>query len=361
MNARFMLGTALALVLTAHTAAPANVVHVLNWSDYIDPSILEDFKRDTGIAVVYDLMDSNDILETKLLAGHSGYDVVVPSASFLIREVQAGVFQKLDQAKLPNYHHLWDFILKHTERYDPGNTYSANYMWGTTGIGYNVEKLRARLPDAPLNSWRLIFDPQVISRFADCGVYVLDAADELIPAALIYLGEDPNSHDPKVITKAIETLTRIRPFIQKFDSTQYINALANGDICLAVGWSGDILQARDRAREAGKALIQYVIPQEGALMWFDQLAIPKDAPHPEAAHAFINYLLKPEIAAKAANAVNYATGNQAAQPLLKAELRTDPAIYPPPETLSKLYTVTPYPPKVQRLVTRLWTRLKSGR
>ena len=342
--------------------AEDKVVNVFNWSDYIDEQILKDFTAETGIQVVYDVYDSNEILETKLLAGGSGYDVVVPSAEFLGRQIEAKVFQKLDKAKLPNLTNVWPEIARRVAAYDPDNAYSVNYMWGTTGFGYNVAKIKERMPDAPLDSWAMIFDPKVLAKFKDCGVNVLDAASELFPAALNYLRLDPDSRNPADIDKATALLESIRPYIQKFHSSEYINGLANGDICLAVGYSGDVLQARNRADEAKSGVeIAYSIPKEGALMWFDQMAIPADAPHPDAAHAFINYMLKPEVAAKASNFVSYANGNLASQPLLSEEVRADPSVYPSEQTIAKLYTKAPYDAKTQRLITRAWTKVTTGR
>jgi putrescine transport system substrate-binding protein len=341
--------------------AQEKVVNVYNWSDYIDDSILENFEKETGISVVYDVFDSNEVLETKLLAGGTGYDVVVPSGAFLARQIQAGVFRKLDKSKLPNLTNMWEVVEKRTATYDPGNEYSINYMWGTTGIGYNEGEILERMPDAPVNSWRMLLDPEVVSKFADCGIHVLDAPTEMIPAALNYIGEDPDSKDPDVIAKAEAVLMAIRPYIQKFHSSEYINALANGDICLAMGWSGDVLQARDRAVEAENNVnINYVAPDEGALMWFDQMAVPADAPHPDNAHVFLNYIMQPKVIAKASNYVYFANGNKASQQYLDDEVINDPAIYPTPAALETLYTTTPYPPRVQRVVTRLWTKVKTG-
>ncbi len=351
----------LAFAATGGAIAEDNVVNVYNWSDYIDESILTDFEKETGIKVVYDVFDSNDILETKLLASGTGYDIVVPTASFLQRQIEAGVFQKLDKSKLPNIKHMWDMVLERTAGYDPGNQYAINYMWGTTGIGYNVDKVKERLPDGPTDSWKMVLDPANLAKLADCGVYMLDASDEMIPAALNYIGEDPRSQDPAVIAKAEAVLMAIRPHIRKFHSSEYINALANGDICVAIGWSGDMFQARDRAAEAKNGVtIQYVIPKEGALMWFDMMAIPSDAPHVENAHKFLDYIMRPEVAAKASNYVSYANGNKGSQQFITPDLLNDPAVYPPAETQKSLYTVAPYPPKVQRIVTRLWTKVKSG-
>ncbi|SLN16399.1 polyamine ABC transporter substrate-binding protein [Oceanibacterium hippocampi] len=349
------------LALTSSIALAEGVVHVYNWSDYIDEEILSDFEQETGIKVVYDVFDSNDILETKLLTGGTGYDVVVPTGTFLNRQIQAGVFQPLDKSKLPNIANMDPAIMKRVAIHDPDNKYAVNYMWGTTGIGYNVDKIKERMPDAPVDSWRMIFDPEVVSKFADCGIQILDAADELIPAALNYIGENPDSHDPDVIAKAEPVLKAIRPYISKFHSSEYISALANGDICLAVGWSGDVLQARDRAAEAGNNVsVEYTIPKEGTLMWFDNLAIPADAPHPDNALAFINYLMRPEVIAKATNYVYYANGNKASKSLVDPEVTGDPAIYPSDEVVDRLYVTTPYDRKSQRIVTRLWTNLKAN-
>ncbi|UUP18431.1 polyamine ABC transporter substrate-binding protein [Nitratireductor thuwali] len=350
-----------ATVLGLNAHAQDRVVNVYNWSDYIDESILEDFTAETGIEVVYDVFDSNEILETKLLAGGTGYDVVVPTGTFLARQIQAGVFQKLDKSKLPNLENMWDVIENRTEKYDPGNEYSINYMWGTTGIGYNVDKVKEALGIDKIDSWDVVFDPEKLSKLKDCGVHMLDAPAEMIPAALNYLGEDPDGRSPEQIAMAEELLLSIRPYIRKFHSSEYINALANGDICLAVGWSGDVFQARDRAAEAGQGVtVSYSIPKEGAQMWFDQMAIPADAPHVEEAHEFINYIMRPEVIAKASNYVFYANGNKASQELLDEEVIGDPAVYPDQETLDNLFTTTPPDPREQRLITRTWTRVVTG-
>ena len=359
---RTILGAATAVVLTASMGLAADkVVHVYNWSDYIDEEILADFEKETGIKVVYDVFDSNDVLETKLLAGSSGYDVVVPSGTFLQRQIQAGVFMPLDASKLTNMGNMWDMVQDRTARFDPGGKHAVNYMWGTTGIGYNVDAVKARLGTDKIESWSVIFDPETLAKFSDCGVHMLDAADEIIPAALNYLGLPPDSQDPDLIAEAGELLQKIRPHVTNFNSSAYINALADGDACLAVGWSGDVLQARDRAAEAENGVsVEYAIPGEGALMWFDMLAIPKDAPHPENAHIFINYIMRPDVMAKASNYVYYANGNKASQPLLEADVIGDPAIYPTEAAMKNLYVTSPYAPRVQRVVTRIWTRVKTG-
>lgn len=351
----------LGLLGSSALAAEDRVVRVFNWSDYIDESILEDFTKETGIKVVYDVFDSNEILETKLLAGGTGYDVVVPTGTFLGRQIQAGVFQKLDKSKLPNLKNLWPQIMSRIERFDPGNEHAINYMWGTTGIGYNVEKIKERMPDAPVDSWDMLFKPEVVSKFADCGIHVLDTADEMFPAALTYLGLDPDSDKPEDFAKATELLLKIRPYIQKFHSSEYINGLANGDICMAIGWSGDVLQARDRAAEADNGVtIAYSIPKEGAMMWFDNMAIPADAPHVEEAHAFLNFIMKPEVVAKATDYVFYANGNKASQAFVSKEVLEDPAIYPSEATIENLFSVTTKSPKAMRVRTREWTKVKTG-
>ncbi|QOF73114.1 polyamine ABC transporter substrate-binding protein [Aminobacter sp. SR38] len=365
MNRRALWLTAASALIAVFTM-PANaqerVVNVYNWSDYIDSTIIEDFTKETGIKVVYDVYDSNEILETKLLAGGSGYDVVVPTASpFLARQIQAGVYQKLDKSKLPNLTNVWDVVSSRTAAYDPGNEYSVNYMWGTVGIGYNQKKVKEALGIDKIDSWDVVFKPEQLAKLAECGVYVLDSPTDILPTTLNYLGLKPQSTELGDLSKAEETLLAVRPSIRKFHSSEYINALANGDICLAVGWSGDVFQARDRASEADQGVvIDYVIPKEGAEMWFDQMAIPADAQHVAEAHEFINYMLKPEVAAKASNYIFYANGNKASQQFIDKEITSDPAIYPDEATLAKLFTVPPYDPKTQRVVTRSWTKIVTG-
>ena len=362
MPARTALLLAVAALFVATSAAAEDkVVNVYNWSDYIDNSVLADFTKETGIKVVYDVYDNNDILETKLMAGNSGYDVVVPTNPNLAREIKAGTLQKLDKSKLPNLTHMWPLITQRLAAYDPGNQYAVDYMWGTTGLGYNVDKVKERIPDAPLDSWALLFDPKYAAKLADCGIDVLDTSDDVIPSALAFLGLNPDSKDQADLDKAAAVIKSVRPYIQKFHSSEYINGLANGDICLALGYSGDVFQARDRATEAKNGVtVGYIIPKEGALMWFDSMAIPKDAPHPDAAHAFINYLMKPDVAARNSNVVYYANGNLDSQGQLAKDVIGDPLIYPGKDTLDRLFITTPPDPKVQRVITRLWTSLKAG-
>ncbi len=343
-------------------AGEEQVVNVYNWSDYIDPAMLEKFTAETGIKVNYDVFDSNEVLETKLLAGNTGYDVVVPSASFMERQIKAGVFQKLDRSKLPNWSNLDPEILQRVALHDPGNEHSVNHMWGTDGIGYNEGKIKAIMPNAPLDSWDMIFDPKIVSKFKDCGVSVLDAPTELTAVMLAYLGKDPNSQDPADLKAVEEKIMTIRPYIRMIHSSQYIDALANGEICLALGWSGDVLQARDRAEEAGQGnVIKYSVPKEGTIIWFDMYAIPADAPHADNAHAFINFMMKPEVAAANSNFVNYATGNAASIPLVNEDVRNDPGVYPPPEVKAKLFPDLSETDEFTRLLNRTWTRFTTGK
>ena len=355
------------LTMTAGAALMASLAHaeevrVYNWSDYIDEELLTKFEEETGIDLIYDVFDSNELLETKMLAGGSGYDVVVPTGTFLQRQIAAGSFQKLDKSKLPNISNMWDVIAARTDKYDPGNEYSVNYMWGTTGIGVNVDKVTEILgADAPIASLDLVFNPENMEKLASCGVHFLDAPVEVVPAALAYAGLDPDRKDDEALAKAEEILMGVRPYIQKFHSSEYLNALANGDICVAFGWSGDVLIARDRASEANNGInIAYNPPVEGALMWFDQMAIPVDAPNPEAAHAFLNFMMDAQNMAQASNYVYYANGNAASKEFLNEDVIGDTAIYPDEATLEKLYTTTPFPPAEQRSLTRMWTKVKSG-
>ncbi len=349
--------------ISVAVAQSERVVNVYNWSDYIDAKVLEDFTKETGIRVQYDTFDANETLETKLLAGKSGYDVVVPTAYFLERQIKAAVFQKLDKNKLKNLGNVWPDIAKRLAVYDPGNQYAVNYMWGTTGIGYNVKAMHDRLgADGKIDSWEIVFKPENLAKFRDCGVHMLDSADDIIPAALHFLGFNPNSVDPKELEKATELLMSIRSSVRKFHSSEYLNALASGEICLVVGWSGDIKQSQKRAIEVKNGVeIGYSIPKEGAQMFFDNLSIPKDASHVAEAHAFIDYLLRPEVAAKNSNLVAYANGNLASQKFLDKAVLDDKSVYPDAATMSGLYTVGARDQKSQRFVNRLWTKIKTGR
>ncbi len=339
------------------------IVNVINWSDYIAEDTNANFEKATGIKVVYDVFDSNEVLETKLLAGSSGYDVVVPSSDFLGRQIKAGVFHPLDRSKIPNYTNLDPTIMKRLENLDPGNKFGIPYMIGTTGIGYNVDKVKAAFGNTDVaNSLDLIFKPENISKLKDCGVTVLDAPIDIIKIALHYQGEDPNSEDPAVIAKAVPLLKAIRPYITTFHSSSYIDALASGDTCLVLAWSGDIITARNRAAEAGNGVnIAYSIPKEGAPQWFDMLAIPKDAKHIDEAYAYINNLLDTKVMAANSNFISYPNAIPATKPMILPEITGDPTLYPPPDVAAKLWTFTVVSPKAAEQYTRIWTDLKTGR
>jgi putrescine transport system substrate-binding protein len=338
-------------------------LNIYNWSDYIADDTVSRFETETGIKVHYDVYDGNEVLEAKLLAGHSGYDVVVPSASpYFARQIQAGVYQKLDREKLANYGNLDPQILAAAANADPGNQHGVPYLWGTTGIGYNPAKVKAALGSkAPTDSLKLIFDPANAKKLASCGLSLLDTPQEIFPAALAYLGREPLSREPQDLDRAADAVLAIRPAVRKFHSSQYINDLANGDLCVAFGYSGDMIQARNRAAEAKNGVeIAYSIPREGAMMWVDMMAVPKDAPHPENALRFIDFILRPEIIAAISNAVAYANPNTLATELVDEEIRTNPGVYPPPEMRARLFFDKPVTPQYERLRTRAWTKVKTG-
>ena len=352
---------ALLTITTAH--AQDRVVNFYNWSNYVAPGVLEDFTKETGIKVVYDTFDANETLETRLLAGQSGYDLVVPTGYFLQRQIGARIFQKLDKTKLPNLTNAWPMVSQQLAVYDPGNLYGVNYMWGTTGIGYNVKAIQKILgPDAVIDSWDIVFKPENLAKFKDCGVHMLDSADDILPAALSYLGLDPNSSKQVELEKAADLVAKIRPSVRKFHSSEYLSALATGEICFVVGWSGDIMQARARAAEAKSGIeIGYAIPKEGAQMFFDNLSIPTDAKNVAEAHELIDYLWRPEVAAKNTNFLSYANGNLASQKLIDPKILADKNIYPDEAMLKKLFVISARDQATQRIVNRLWTRVKTGR
>jgi putrescine transport system substrate-binding protein len=360
---RFFVALAVAIAAAAVPATAAErVVNFYSWSDYVAPKVFDAFTKETGIAVRYDAFDGNDTLEAKLFAGQSGYDVVVPTAYFLARQIEAGLYRKLDKSKLPNLIHTWPEIADRLAVYDPGNQYAVNYMWGTTGIGYNVKAVRDILgPDAVIDSWDYVFDPDKIKKFKDCGIYLLDSSDDVMSAGLNYLHLDPNASDPADLEKVTELLVKIRPYVRKFHSLEYLNALATGEICFALGFSGDVKQAQRRAAEAKAGIeLGYAIPKEGAQLWLDNLAIPSDAPHVAEAHALIDYLLKPEVAAKNSNYVFYANGDRPST-FIDGVVRDDRTIYPDAAAMARLYTIFARDQKTERLVNRLWTRVKTGR
>ena len=350
------------VLLTSAAWAQDKVVNVYNWSDYVDPTALEDFTKATGIKVVYDTYDNNEIVETKLLAGKSGYDIVVPSGPFLQRLIEQKVFLPIDRTKVPEIKNAWPEIEKRLQAFDPGNQFAVNYMWGTTGIGYNVKKVKERLGNTPIDSWDIVLKPENIAKLKDCGVMMLDAPEDIYPGVLRSLGLDPDSKKAADYQKATDALMKVRGNVKKFHSSEYINALANGDICLVVGYSGDILQAKKRAEEAKNGVeIAYAIPKEGALMWFDSMAIPADAPNKDNAFAFINFMMKPEIAARNSNFVSYASGNLAAKAMVKPEIVNNPGIYPNADVMARLFTNSSPDEKLQKQITRQWTKVKTGK
>ncbi|KPW81881.1 Putrescine-binding periplasmic protein [Pseudomonas syringae pv. coriandricola] len=356
---------ALSLMGVVATAAQADdkVLHVYNWSDYIAPDTVAKFEKESGIKVVYDVFDSNETLEAKLLAGKSGYDIVVPSNNFLAKQIKAGVYQELDKSKLPDWKNLNESLLKAVSVSDPDNKHAFPYMWGSIGIGINPDKVKAALgADAPVNSWDLLFKPENAAKLKSCGISFLDSPTEMLPIALHYLGYPTDSQDKKQLAEAEALFMKIRPSIGYFHSSKYISDLANGNICVAVGYSGDIYQAKSRAAEAGgKVKVAYNIPKEGAGSFYDMVAIPKDAENVEGAYKFMTFLMKPEIMAEITNAVRFPNGNAAATALVDKEITSDPGVYPPADVQAKLYAIADLPAATQRIMTRSWTKIKSGK
>ncbi|MEA3197965.1 MAG: putrescine transport system substrate-binding protein [Gammaproteobacteria bacterium] len=337
------------------------VLNLYIWSDYLAANTLSNFEKQTGIKVHVAYFDTNETLETKLLAGSSGYDVVVPTASYFERQIKAGVYLPLDKSKLPNLKYMDAQLMAKVALHDPGNAHGIIYTWGTNGIGYNEKMVKELMPDAPIDSWRLVFDPAVASKVAKCGISVLDSPAEMIRAVYSYLGKDPNSQNPDDLALAEAVLTKIRPYIRNINSSEYIEALANGDLCVAVGYNGDVMQARDRAREANKGIeVKYSVPKEGSILWFDMLGIPKDAPDPDSAYAYLNYIMTPQVIADISNFKRYANANTASEALVSKSVRDDPGIYPPPEQRQKLAVQLADSADQTRAITRVWQRFKTG-
>lgn len=350
------------LGLSVHASAAQQEIHFANWGDYVGPTTFADFEKETGIKVVLEPFDSNAILETKLLTGNSGYDVVVTPADFLARQVKTGIYSPLDMAQLPNSKNLNPLLLKRLETSDPGNKYAVPYLWGTVGIGYNEAKVKAAFGDnAPINSWDLVFKPENLAKLKGCGVAMLDEPTKIIALAMLYQGKDPNSENPDDLAAATKLLKSLKPSITYFNSTKYIADLANGDICVAVGFSGDVLQARQSAIDAGNQnTVAYSLPEQGSNIWFDNLAIPKTAKNAAGAHAFINYLMRPDVIAKISNYLHYANPNTPSQALQEAAVRENPAIYPDEKLIEKMYVSLPPSQATMRVITRNWSAIKSG-
>jgi putrescine transport system substrate-binding protein len=345
----------------AKPAGGAKVLNLYIWSDYLAPDTLSNFEKQFGIKVHPAYYDTNETLETKLLAGNSGFDIVVPSASYLERQIKAGAYLALDKSKLPNLQNMDPQLMARVASNDPGNAHSVIYLWGSNGIGYDEKMVKALMPDAPLDSWRLVFDPAVAAKVAKCGISMLDSPAEVLRAVYSYLGKDPNSQSAEDLAQAEAVLLKIRPYIRNFSSSEYIEALANGDLCISVGYNGDVMQARDRAREANKGIdIKYVVPKEGSILWFDMLAIPKDAPDPDSAYAFMNYMMTPQVIADVSNFKRYANANLASQSMVLPAVKDDPGIYPTPEQRQKLALQTADSPEQTRAITRVWQKFKTG-
>jgi putrescine transport system substrate-binding protein len=348
-------------------AAPAQgdavkELNVYNWSDYIGETTIADFEKETGIKVRYETYTGNEDLEAKLVTGGTGYDIVFPSSSFFARQIKIGLYQKLDKSLLPNLKNMdpkiMDILSKDA---DPGNEYAIPYMWGTNGFSYNVDMVKERMPDAPLDSLAMIFDPNVIAKFKDCGVTFLDSPEDVFPLALAYMGKDPTSQKEEDIIAAADMVMKVRPFIRNFDSQQYLNALPNGEYCISMSWSGDYATASTRAAEAGmKVNLAYTIPKEGTNIWFDGMLIPADAPHPKNANLFLNYMMRPEVIAAATNFTYYANANLPAKEFVNKEILEDPAIYPSEEVLKRGFPSVVRDQNLNRIITREWTRVKTG-
>jgi putrescine transport system substrate-binding protein len=343
------------------SAAGAKDLNLYIWSDYLAPNTLPDFEKQTGIKVHAAYFDTNETLETKLLAGSSGFDIVVPTASYFERQIKAGAFLVLDKSKLPNFKNMDPQLMAKVALHDPDNRHGVIYLWGTNGIGYNEKMVKALMPDAPFDSWRLVFDPAVASKVAKCGISLLDSPAEMLRAVYNYLGKNPNSQRSDDLAQAEAVLSKIRPYIRNFSSSEYIEALANGDLCISVGYSGDVMQARDRSREANKGIeIKYAVPKEGSILWFDMLAIPKDAPDPESAYAFMNYIMTPQVIADISNFKRYANANAASQALVLPAVKDDPGIYPPLDQRQSLAVQLADSPDQTRAITRVWQKFKTG-
>ena len=337
------------------------VLNVYNWSDYIEENVVPGFEKEYGIKVNYDVFDSNEVLETKVLTGGTGYDLVVPSNHNVPRYIAAGAIQPLDKAKLPNLKNLSGPLRAYMAPFDPGAKYAVPYMWGTIGIGYNRDAIAKRLPGVNIDSWADVLEPQNLAKLKDCGVYFLDASEDMFAVTMDYMGLDPNSKSIADYQKAEVKLAAARPYVRKFHSSEYIDALANGDICIAIGYSGDVLQAKTRADQAGKGVhIAYAIPKEGSQVWFDVFTMPKDAPDPEQAYAFLNYMLEPKVIAKASDYTHYANANGPARVLVDPAIRDDPNVYPPPAVFRRLFVTTTKDQALLRQVNRLWTQVRTG-
>ena len=362
MTARALLFATLTLLASvAAWGAEKPILNIYNWSDYIDPALIEEFEQEYGVKVNYDIYDSSEIVDTKLLTGSTGYDVVIHSAAFSARLIAIGVYQSVDYSRLKNWHHIDTDIIERIEQNFGGNIAGVPYMWGTTGFAYNREMVLERMPDAPLDSGAMLFDPAVVSRFADCGVTLLDDPTSVIPIAMLYLGYPANSVEPEHLADVETLLKAVRPYIKYFSSTKMMLDLPSQEVCIAMAWSGDYSVAASRAAEAGVELdLGYTVPQQGATDWYDVMYIPSDAPHPDNAYLFLDFMLRPDVIARASNFTGYANANRDATSLVDPEITSDPAIYPDDETMLRLEAATVLPPKLERRRSRTWTKIKTG-
>jgi len=347
---------------TPRGAPEEKVLYVYNWADYIGKTTLADFERATGIKVVYDTYDSDETLEARMMAGDSGYDIVSTSTDYFSRQIKAGIYQPLDRRKLPNWKNLDPHILAIEAQSDPGNRHAVPYMRHVNGFAYNVDLVKARMPDAPVDSLDMLFKPQIIARFADCGVTFLDSAEDVLQLALNYLHIDPNTTRKEDYQRAEQLLLAVRPYIRAFDSTEYMNGLANKEFCISMSWSGDYAAARARAKAAGVVVnLAFTIPQEGSNASFDALLIPTGAPHPENAHRFLDFMLEPRVIAAVTNDIHYANDNRAANPFVDPAILNDAAVYPTAEVEARLYASAEVAPALERIRTRTWTRIKTAK
>lgn len=345
----------------AGPGAEPKVLHIYNWADYIGKTTIADFEARTGIKVIYDTYDADETLEAKMMAGDSGYDVVSTSTDYFSRQIKAGIYRPLDKALLPNWKNLDPHVLELEARADPGNRYAMPYLRHVSGFAYNTDMIGKRMPGAPVDSLDMIFKPEVIKHFADCGVTFLDSAEDVLQLALNYLHLDPNSTRPEDYAQAEKLLLAVRPYVRAFDSTEYMNGLATGDFCISMSWSADYSQSRARAKAAGVDVpLAFTVPKEGANLSFDALLIPADAPHPLAAHQFLNYILEPRVIAAVTNHIHYANDNLAANRYVDPAILNDPTVYPTPATEARLYEADEASPPLERLRTRTWTRIKTG-
>ncbi len=357
-----MIALVLLLAWCSEAQAEEKKLYVYNWADFIGSGTLERFEQLTGIKVVYDTYDAEETMEARLLAGGSGYDVVSASNNFFSREIKAGVYRRLDKSRLPNWKNLDPQVLAIQAAADPGNAHAVPYLHAINGFAYNVDMIKARMPDAPLGSLDMIFNPEVVRRFADCGVTLLDSPDDVIQLALVYLHLDPNSRKREDFEAAQRMLMKVRPYVRTFDSTEYMNGLANRELCVAMSWSSDYANIMARARDAGvKVNLAFTVPKEGANLTFSSLLVPVDAPHPEAAHKFLDFMLRPDVIAEITNEIYYGNDNLAANALVRPEILNDPAIYPTEAIKQRLYFTDEMDIATMRVRTRIWTKIKTGK